>query len=99
MCLHVSMCSSGLVMIGPVYMAYPGDCQQECKLLPRLRPYPVRGHPLFVVSMYNLVVSVYNLVVSMYNLVVSMYILVVSMYNLVVSMYTVVCRWACMGLA
>ena len=29
----------GLVVIGPVYMAYPGGCRHRYKFLPRLRPY------------------------------------------------------------
>jgi len=35
-----------LVVIGLVYKAYPDGCRHKHTLLPRLRPYPVRGHRL-----------------------------------------------------
>jgi hypothetical protein len=33
-----------LVVIGLLYMAYPNKCQHKGTFLPRLRPYPMRGH-------------------------------------------------------
>jgi hypothetical protein len=36
----------GLVVIGLVYKAYPDGCRHKYTFLPRLRPYPVRGHQL-----------------------------------------------------
>ncbi len=35
-----------LVMIGLVNKAYPDGCRHKFTFLPRLRPYPVRGHRL-----------------------------------------------------
>ncbi len=32
------------VVIGLMYMAYPDDCRHTLSSLPRLRPYPTRGH-------------------------------------------------------
>jgi len=32
------------VMTGLVYKAYPNGCQRKYTFLPRLRPYPLRGH-------------------------------------------------------
>jgi len=38
-------------MIGLVYKAYPDGCRHKYTYLPRLRPYPVRGHRLLCWSM------------------------------------------------
>jgi len=35
-----------LVMIGLLYMAYPDGCLPKFTFLPRLTPYPMRGHRL-----------------------------------------------------
>jgi len=35
-----------LVLIGLLYKAHPNGCQHRLQILPRLRPYPMRGHRL-----------------------------------------------------
>jgi len=42
-----------LVVIGLMYKAYPDDCQHRLQVLLRLRPYPVRGHRLLCVSLFQ----------------------------------------------
>ncbi len=41
--MHVCI---NLVVIGLLYMACPDGCRHKITFLPRLRPYPVRGHRL-----------------------------------------------------
>jgi hypothetical protein len=41
--------SLNLVVIGLLYMAYPDGSQHKFTFLPRLRPYPMRGHRLLCI--------------------------------------------------
>ncbi len=53
--LHEAEGCYSLVVIGLVYKAYPDGCRNEYTFLPRLRPYPVRGHWTLYVRRSSLV--------------------------------------------
>ena len=46
---HASAGIFVVVMIGLLYMAYPDGCWHTFTFLPRLRPYPMKGHRLLLV--------------------------------------------------